>query len=705
VLKDLQGKTYKLYNFPMNLYQDIQYLKGVGPKRAKALNKLNIYNIADLLTFFPRDYQGRTVISPINFHNFSEHKCIFGKITNSYTKKLSRNLAIFCVDISDDTGTVTGEFFRKVSPYSKYDIFESLRNNLSVGKYVYCYGIQNGIFKFTVEDFEVVENKENKPLFFKKLLPTYNLTLGITQKTLINLTSIAVKEFAKYYPDIVPQNIMPIADAIYKIHFPDTLQDGELARQAFALQEFFILQLMILLAKNKNLAENKIQKYQIKRTFLSPFKQNLAFDFTKAQKKVINEIFNDMLSNKIMNRMLMGDVGSGKTVVALSAILLAIENGYQAAIIAPTEILAEQHFLTFTNLLKNLNIKIDLVTSSVLKKAKQKEEILNSIATGKTNIIVGTHSIMEERVKFKDISLVVIDEQHRFGVMQKVSALAKGATPDVLMMTATPIPRGLAMTIYGEMDISVIDQLPPNRIPIETTYVSEHEAYKKVLEEIKKKNQAYIVYPLVDESDKIELKSATTEAENLSKTVFKNFKVGLLHGKMKPKEKNEVMTNFKNKNFDILISTTVIEVGIDIPDATVIVIEHADRFGLATLHQLRGRVGRSKKQSYCVLVSDAKSKKAKQRLFIMTQTNDGFKIASQDLDMRGPGDFVGTKQHGFPEFKAGNIIKDLKIIELAKQKAALIIEQDPQLKSEQNKEIKNFINNNYLNVSKVIQVG
>ena len=689
----------------MNLYQDIQYLKGVGPKRAKALNKLNIKNIADLLTFFPRDYQDRTVIMPIGASKFSDHKCIFGKITDSYTKKLSKNLAVFCIDVADKTGTVTGEFFRKVSPYSKYDVFETLRKNLAVGKYVYLYGIQNSIFKFSIEDFEIAENEQIKPLFFKRLLPVYNLTFGITQKILLNLMLTVVKQFSTNYPDIVPQNIMPIHEAIYKLHFPTSLQDCELARQAFALQEFFILQLMILIAKNRNNIEQKKQKYQIHKTLLSKFKQNLLFDFTKAQKKAINEIFNDMLSPKIMNRMLMGDVGSGKTVVALSAILLAIENGYQAAIIAPTEILAEQHFLTFGNLLKNLDIKIDLVTSSVLKKTKQKEEILNSIATGKTNIIVGTHSVMEDRVKFKNISLVVIDEQHRFGVMQKVSALAKGATPDVLMMTATPIPRGLAMTIYGEMDISIIDQLPPGRIPIETTYVTEHEAYKIVLNEIKKKNQAYIVYPLVDESDKMELKSATAEAEKLSKTVFKDFKVGLLHGKMKPKEKNEVMTNFKNKIFDILISTTVIEVGIDIPDATVMVIEHADRFGLATLHQLRGRVGRSKKQSYCVLVSDAKSKKAKQRLFIMTQTNDGFKIASQDLDMRGPGDFVGTKQHGFPEFKAGNIIKDLKIIEQAKQKASLLIAKDPELKSPDNKKVKNFINDNYLNISKIIQVG
>jgi len=403
--------------------------------------------------------------------------------------------------------------------------------------------------------------------------------------------------------------------------------------------------------------------------------------------------------------MLMGDVGSGKTVVALSAILLAIENGYQAAIIVPTEILAEQHFLTFKNILKNLNINIDLVTSSTLKTKKQREEILANISEGKTNIIIGTHSVMEDRIKFKNISLVIIDEQHRFGVMQKVSALSKGATPDVLMMTATPIPRGLAMTIYGEMSISVIDELPPNRTAIETFCLTENVAYQSAIKEISNGGQVYIVYPLIDESDKVELKSAVKEAEILSQTVFKNNRVALLHGKMKPKEKNEIMISFKNKEFDVLISTTVIEVGIDVPNATIIIIQHADRYGLATLHQLRGRVGRGKKKSYCLLISDVKSKTSQQRLKIMTKTTDGFKIASEDLEMRGPGEFLGTKQHGFPEFKAGDIVKDIKLIELAKNTANKIIDEDPKLSLEKNLAIKYFLNNKYLNIFKVVQVG
>lgn len=401
----------------------------------------------------------------------------------------------------------------------------------------------------------------------------------------------------------------------------------------------------------------------------------------------------------------MGDVGSGKTIVALSAILLAVENNFQAVIIAPTEILAEQHYLTFSNILKGIKVNIVLVTSSTMKSKKQREEILALISDGSVNIIIGTHSIMEERVKFKNLSLVVVDEQHRFGVMQKVSALAKGTTPDILMMTATPIPRGLAMTIYGEMAVSIIDELPPMRTPVETICSDENTAYQKVLEEIKNGGQIYMIYPLVDESDKIELKSAVTEAENLSQTVFKNVKVGLLHGKMKPKEKNEIMTNFKNKKFDILIATTVIEVGIDVPNATIIVIQHADRFGLATLHQLRGRVGRGRKKSYCFLISDSKSRTAKQRLEIMTKTTDGFKIASADLEMRGPGNFIGTNQHGFPEFKAGDIIKDIKLIELAKETASDILREDPYLTLEKHKHINQFLHNKDSVISKIISVG
>lgn len=699
----------------MNLYSEVKYLKGIGPKRASALAKIGINTVENLLTFFPRDYQDRTQITPVVNVFFSQHYCVFGKIINAYEKNIAKGLAIFCADIEDNTGVISVKFFRKFNPYSKYDIFSTIRNQFIKDRYVYIYGtceIQFGQKQITAEDYEFVENGNDMPLFFKKLIPVYDLTAGITQKFLLSVINNAVKNFVNFYPDlpanlelIKNENFLPIPKAIEKIHFPKDLSEAEFARQSFAIQEFLILQIALQSARNKTKKQNKIQKYAIKKILLSQFKNQLPFEFTKAQKKVINEIFNDMTSEKTMNRMLMGDVGSGKTIVALSAILLAVENNCQAVIIAPTEILAEQHYLTFSNILKGIKVNVALVTSSTMKSKKQREEVLALIADGSVNIIIGTHSIMEERVKFKNLSLVVVDEQHRFGVMQKVSALAKGTTPDILMMTATPIPRGLAMTIYGEMAVSIIDELPPMRTPVETICSDEHTAYQKVLKEIKNGGQIYIIYPLVDESDKIELKSAVTEAENLSKTVFKNVKVGLLHGKMKPKEKNEIMTDFKNKKFDILIATTVIEVGIDVPNATIIIIQHADRFGLATLHQLRGRVGRGRKKSYCFLISDSKSQTAKQRLEIMTKTTDGFKIASADLEMRGPGNFIGTNQHGFPEFKAGDIIKDIKLIELAKETASNILREDPDLTLEKYKHINQFLHNKDSVISKVISVG
>ncbi|MGE4384310.1 MAG: ATP-dependent DNA helicase RecG [Endomicrobiaceae bacterium] len=698
----------------MNLSSDIKYIKGIGQRRASLLSKLNIKTVEDLLTFFPKTYQDRTQNTNIKDIFFSNHYCVAGKIINIYEKRIAQRLTLFCADIDDNTGILSAQFFRKINPYSNFDIFAGLRSSFLTGKYVYLYGIceiKFGRKQMSVEDYEIMENYSDKPEFFQRLIPVYDLTAGITQKILIALLKKTVDETSEMYPDIISntvktnKNLMSVNNAIKTLHFPKTLHEAESARQSFALQEFLILQILLLTVKKKNTSEKKIQNYKIKRTLLTPFKNILPFDFTKAQKKAINEIFSDMISNKMMSRMLMGDVGSGKTIVALSAILLAIENGYQTAIIVPTEILAEQHFLTFSNILQNLNIKTELVTSSTLKTKKQREKILTEIAEGKTNIIIGTHSIMEDRVKFKNISLIVIDEQHRFGVMQKVAALSKGSTPDILMMTATPIPRGLAMTVYGEMDISVIDELPPNRTPVETFCISENLAYKNAIKEISDGGQVYIVFPLVDESDKIELKSAVQEAETLSKTVFKNIKVALLHGKMKPGEKNKIMTSFKNKEFDILISTTVIEVGIDVPNATTIIIQHADRYGLATLHQLRGRVGRGNKKSFCFLISDSKSKTSRQRLEIMTKTTDGFKIASEDLKMRGPGEFTGIKQHGFPEFKAGDIIKDFHLIETAKNTAAEIINEDPGLSLSKNAQIKNLLNNKYLDIFKITQVG
>ncbi|MCL2335160.1 MAG: ATP-dependent DNA helicase RecG, partial [Endomicrobia bacterium] len=698
-----------------NLSTEVQYIKGIGPKRAQLLSKLGLKTAGDLLTFFPVNYQDRTTAVTVAQAYAQAQACVFGRVGKSYERKLSKGLSILDIEILDNTAMIYARFFRKKNPYSKLDVFSSIKKSFEFGKYAYILGdIKNefGAKYLAAADYEIVNLPQDVPVLFNKIIPVYAATEGLTQKVLRDTVRSALMQTRGLYPDIsglIPQfaGVPKInsGQAIWQMHYPRDFEEAENARRSFALQEFFVLETALALSRRDVKIGTKKQKYEIKRTFLTPFKNKLKFAFTKAQKKAINEIFADMRDSRPMNRMLMGDVGSGKTVVSLSAVLLAAENGYQSMIAAPTEILAEQHYLTFKNMLEGLNVKIALATSATLKKKSERERILAEISSGEAMIVVGTHSLIEERVKFKNPALIVIDEQHRFGVMQKFAATAKAGTPDILMMTATPIPRALAMTVYGEMDMSVIDELPPGRIPVKTAYVTESAAYNNALRELKDGGQVYIVFPLIDESDKVELKAAATEAETLSESYFKKFKVGLLHGKMKPDEKNGVMKKFKNKEYDVLISTTVIEVGIDVPNAVVMIIQHADRFGLSALHQLRGRIGRGKKQSYCYLVGSAKSENARRRLQIMTQTNNGFEIAEEDLKMRGPGELMGTVQHGFPEFKAGDLVKDADIIEFTKSFARKLVEDDPNLLKPSNQMLKKLISARFFDKARLINVG
>ncbi|MDR2427102.1 MAG: ATP-dependent DNA helicase RecG [Endomicrobium sp.] len=699
----------------IRLDSEVQYIKGIGPKRAQSLLRLGIKNVSDLLTFFPSQYQDRTHIVSVSDAYKDKQCCICGRVGISHERKLSAGLFLLDIEIFDNTGMAYIRFFRKKNPYSKIDVFASIRKAFEPGKTAYIFGdtkIEAGARYISVNDYEIRNFETEVPLFFNKIIPVYPATEGLNQKVIREAVKNALDTAVNLYPDIsaiIPEikNIPKISsyEAIRRIHYPQTLDDAENARRAFAVQEFFVLESALAISKNRIKNKSKNRRYEIKKTFLTAFRQNLKFEFTKSQKKAINDIFADMQSALPMNRILMGDVGSGKTVVALSAVLLTCENGFQSMIAAPTEILAEQHFLTISNMLAGLDINIVLVTSSTMKKKTEREKILSASEKGSALIIIGTHALMEERIKFKNLALIVVDEQHRFGVMQKHSALDKTDNPDTLMMTATPIPRALAMTVYGEMDMTVIDELPPGRIPIKTRFTSESEAYYKTISELQNGGQAYIVYPLIDESDKIALKSAISETEKLSQSYFKNYRVGLLHGKMKPSEKNEIMEKFKNKNFDILVSTTVIEVGIDVPNASVMIIQHADRFGLSALHQLRGRIGRGKKQSYCFLVGNLKSKAAAKRLKIMTETNNGFKIAEEDLRMRGPGELIGTVQHGFPEFKAGDLIKDADIVDFAKDSAVKLIDQDSQLIKKEHSILKMLINQRFSDKVKLIGVG
>lgn len=510
-----------------------------------------------------------------------------------------------------------------------------------------------------------------------RIVPVYALCENLNVKTLRRAVSNALKDYGEQILNIIPEPIREeyiLSDklkALQAIHFPGSFQEAETARTTLVFEELFLLEIKMGLIKQEYAKNQNISPLQItKNGLVEKFLNTLPFKLTNAQKNAINEIFSDINSGKPMQRLLQGDVGSGKTVVACTMLLAAIENGYQAAIMAPTEILAAQHFNNFISLLSPLGINTALFTSSNTK--KQKKLLETNLRNGQIDIAIGTHALIQSNIEFKNLGAIIIDEQHRFGVKQRNALKTKAIVPQMLTMSATPIPRTLALTVHGDLDLTVIDELPSGRKSVKTTLIKQSQR-KKALDLIKleaaKGHQSYIVFPLIDESESISAKAATTEAENLRQGEFKDLKVGLLHGKMKSEEKDEVMRAFKNKEYDVLVSTTVVEVGVDVPNATVIVIENAERFGLSQLHQLRGRVGRSSLQSYCVLVSSSSSQDTLMRLNIMTQTNDGFVIAEKDLEIRGPGEFLGLRQSGLPELNLTDLTKDIKILECARKSA------------------------------------
>ncbi|HLF19947.1 MAG TPA: ATP-dependent DNA helicase RecG, partial [Bacteroidota bacterium] len=511
--------------------------------------------------------------------------------------------------------------------------------------------------------------------------------------------------------------------AIENIHFPSNRDNLHLASQRLKFDELFFLQLLLALRRYHFKHEEKGISYAVESKLARQLVSSLPFDLTKAQRRVMNEIAEDMKSPKPMNRLLQGDVGSGKTIVSLLAMLVAVDNGYQVAFMAPTEILADQHFRTIAGFLKTLPLNVRLLIGG--QKKKLREDVLEDIQRGSASIVVGTHALIEENVVFANLGLAVIDEQHRFGVVQRAALRGKGYNPDVLVMTATPIPRTLAMTIYGDLDVSIIDEMPAHRKPIKTAVRMEHQkqkVYDFVKEEVKRGKQAYIVFPLIEESEKLDLKAATKEFEHLQKVVFPGLNLGLIHGRMKTEEKDEVMSKFKSGAIQALVATTVIEVGIDIPNATILIIENAERFGLSQLHQLRGRVGRGADQSYCVLIADygwfdAHSKgkdlfalqeekeTARVRLETMVETSDGFKIAEVDLKLRGPGEFFGTRQSGLPGFRLASLVDDAELLQLARKEAFALVEKDPQLRSPSNASVRKHFETNYKEIFDMGKVG
>jgi len=664
-----------------DLNMSVQFLKGVGPERARVLKKIGIETIGDLITYFPFRHEDRSRLKLLGQIIHGEEATILAVVSEHQITFTRRGKPLLKILLEDGSGRAIMVCFNQL--YLK----ESLPPGTSIvlhGKFERTFGDLQ-ITNFT---YEKLTGKEDDLIHTKRIVPIYQVTSKLNLRLLRTLIKRTLDSYLPCLKETLPETIlrkydlMPYHEAVYDMHFPSNWEKEEAARRRLIFEEFFFWELALALRRQGVKMIEKNRKYQLKKNLLTAFKQKLPFDFTSAQKRVIREIFNDLMSPRPMNRLLQGDVGSGKTVVALAAILLVLENGYQAAVMAPTEILAEQHYLTLRKMLEGLGVEVELATGRMGQ--KRKRELYQRIARGESQIIIGTHALIEQGVRFSNLALAVIDEQHRFGVMQRARLRKKGENLDTLVMTATPIPRTLALTVYGDLDVSIIDQLPPGRKKVLTQRLSEQEAYQIVIDGVRKGQQAYIVYPIINESDKLELRAAVKMAERLMATVFRDFRVGLLHGQMKSEQKERVMMKFLNKEFDILITTSIIEVGIDVANACLMVIEHSERFGLASLHQLRGRVGRGTEQSLCILLGQPKTKEAKKRLQIMIETNDGFRIAEEDLRLRGAGEFFGTQQHGVPEFRIGNIISDHRELELAREAAFNLVSRDPLLTCPEN---------------------
>ncbi len=660
---------------------DVMYMKGVGPKIAYKLNKLGIYTVQDLMLYFPKkhiDYSSRTLIRDLKE---GETTTVFGYIKSVSAFNTQKKLSVVKVTVADESGRLDLSFFQAKSnrfmlerTKSQFPINAGImlsgkvkRNNYD-GKLTFdkpTYSIMTG---------EFLEDK-NSNLNIARIVPIYtvceDLSIKVLRRAIFNAIQKYKDEIENVIPDFMREKIglLDKKAAVEQIHFPESQELLEQARFSLIFEELFLIQLKMVRIREQNSHNHSALALKIKeKGLVKEFIDNLPFELTGAQKKAVNEILNDLNSDVPMARLLQGDVGSGKTVVATIMLLAGVENGYQGALMAPTEILAQQHYNNLQQWLSPMGISVGLFLGSQGKKIREK--FRTDLRNGEMNIAVGTHALIQEDVDFNNLGAIVVDEQHRFGVKQRNVLKKKSQNPQILTMTATPIPRTLALTVHGDLDLTIIDELPKGRKPIKTSLVTSHRGvYELIQSEIDAGRQAYVVYPLIEESETLSAKAATIEAERLQKEVFPQYKIGLLHGKLKNDEKEQVMKDFKDKKYDILVSTTVVEVGVDVPNATVMLIENAERFGLSQLHQLRGRVGRNNLQSYCILHTSTKSQETRERLNIMTQTNDGFVIAEKDLQLRGPGEFLGTRQSGLPDLIISDIVRDAKILEMARNEA------------------------------------
>jgi ATP-dependent DNA helicase RecG len=693
-----------------NMTSDIQYIKGIGPQRAVAFAQIGIHSISDLISYFPRKYLDRSTIVPLDQLKTDIEITVIGKIEAVGIRPARKR--IFYIVISDGKGILEAVWFSYVDQYKR--IFK-VGNWVSLsGKVSFYRGYQ-----MAHPDFDQLGDGDlGKMLHTGKILPVYPSSdklkrAGINSYTFRTIFHNLLDKYLDRIEEIFPaqiisqHNFLGRKECFRNVHFPETPVLLRKSLHRLKYEEFFFFQLMLALQRRHVRHDEPGIAFERSSTHLEQLFYRLPFEMTAAQKRVVKEIRSDMRRPHPMNRLLQGDVGSGKTLVALMAMLIAVDNGYQTALMVPTEILAEQHYINIQHALKDMDIAVSLLTGSTPK--RQRQLLMDMLNNREPHIVIGTHALIQENVDFTRLGLVVIDEQHRFGVMQRASLLEKGIRCDVLVMTATPIPRTLALTLYGNLDVSLLDELPPHRKKIQTVWRFDDKAdeiYGFVKRRLQENEQAFVVFPLVAESEKIDLKAASESYHQLKRTEFKDWPIALLHGRLKSQEKENIMSDFVSGKIKVLVTTTVIEVGVDIPNATVMLIEHAERFGLSQLHQLRGRIGRSSSQSYCILktpynIGDV----ATQRMKIMTETTDGFKIAEEDLRMRGWGEFFGIRQHGLPSFKLAHPILDQNILNHARTDAFGMVRDDPQIRRSENKLVKDFFVANYAEKLGMIKIG
>ena len=667
-----------------DLNTGIRYLKGVGEKRAESFAKLGIFTIGDLLNFFPRDYEDRRRTLRISELSVGDKACISAYVSSSIrTRKPRRGFTVSEFRAVDQSGGINIVFFNQ-----KYSVDKLVPGE----RYVFFGKVEErgGRLAMTNPTFEREDSSGQKT---GAILPIYSLTAGISADMLRTAIRNALAEFAPSLVDELPEELRRkyklahVSWSYREIHFPTTEEELEIAKRRLVFEELFVLSLGLMHLRDRRETEKGIA---VKVDDLTPFFNSLPFKMTDAQLRVLSEIVSDMEKEKPMNRIVQGDVGSGKTAVAEAAAYVAYRNGLQSVLMVPTEILAEQHFSSMKERLLSLGMTVELLTGSLGAAAKRK--IKEKCASGEIDLLIGTHAVISEDVEFSALGLMIVDEQHRFGVRQRATLAAKGKNPHQLVMSATPIPRSLALIMYGDLDMSIIDELPPGRLPVDTLIVNDtkrSDAYGFINKQIEDGHQAYIVCPIIDEDEEGELRSVEKFAKELSENVFVGKNVEVLHGKMKQKDKDAVMRRFVSGETSAIVSTTVIEVGVNVPNATVMAIENSERFGLSQLHQLRGRVGRGSDKSYCILFSNVgKWSTAGERLSALRATNDGFKISEEDLRLRGPGDFFGTRQHGLPTLKIASFMSDMKVLEAAKREAEKIAEIDRDLNLPEHKLLK-----------------